>query len=127
MVKCCSDEWDICLELPFRLNHCLIFDYYDGPLEGVAVCSVCGQCYYYKLLAWNIETQNDRVFEFIKIECSTEFNTQFMASNKLFFEFQHEQLLEIHKKIVYAISFMPVSHLCKSDDHFRTGKWNRKN
>ena len=45
----------------------MYLDFYDGPLTGYAVCSICHKCYFFNVLKWD----NDlfcRVFGFAPIE-----------------------------------------------------------
>jgi len=123
MIKCCKDEWHISMVLPFWKNFSLIFDYYDGPLEGVAECGICGQYYYYKLLSWDEATQDNRKFEFFKVECFPEIVNRYSIVGELPFYLQQGQLFAIKKKILNEVSSMTASNLCKSDDHFHTGTW----
>ena len=126
MILCCSGEWNVSKELPFWKAPCLIFDYYDGPLEGVVECNVCGQCYYYKLLSWNENTQDSRVFEFIKIERPHEVEDQSTFSNEMPFHFKQQLLLRMKERILEKmLPHRIVSNFCLSDDHFHTGVWRK--
>lgn len=40
----------------------VVFDYYDGPLEGVLACDACGGEYLFRTIAWNPDRLT-RVFE----------------------------------------------------------------
>ena len=40
----------------------IVFDYYDGPLQRVAACSVCGNAYVYHAKAWEPD-KDVRIFE----------------------------------------------------------------
>ena len=45
------------------------FDFYDGPLAGYAMCSVCHQCFHFRVLKWDCEKYVFcRVFGFVPIE-----------------------------------------------------------
>lgn len=60
-MKCCIETWTGSDELPFR--RILASGYYDGPTEGICSCSICGQGYAFRLLAWD-KNQDVRVFGF---------------------------------------------------------------
>ncbi len=127
MQKCCSDEWDTVHKLPFWHSYGLILGYYDGPLEGITKCIVCQQSYYYKLLSWDEETQDCRVFAFYKIDMNPEKIAETLDFKGVLGQYGGTVPLE-KSGAVYSIVrlILPVpniTNICKSDDHFHFGTW----
>ncbi|MDR1962664.1 MAG: hypothetical protein LBQ50_02675 [Planctomycetaceae bacterium] len=123
-LKCCREDSWFLHDLPFFYD--LIFDYYDGPLEGVTSCGLCGQGYYYKLLAWDNDTLDYRVFNFSEIDFTGEQLAEILGIKEMMNKCggivppQTPQYLDIK-----TFSSSVVTHLCTSDNGFRTGFWRR--
>jgi hypothetical protein len=56
----------------------IVFGYFDGPLEGIAKCNKCGRVYYYRTVAWDTNTQDQRLYVFAQLPSSSfmQFETE---------------------------------------------------
>ena len=121
MITCCKyDAWHL-HDLPFSYH--LIFDYYDGPLEGITSCDQCMQNYYYKLLEWDECTLDSRVFAFYEISFSPK---------QIARDFGIEVFLRANgglapPQLSHDLPELPsdFTHICHSDDSFKTGFWRK--
>ena len=129
MTKCCNDEWKTVQNLPFWFSFGLTLDYYDGPTEGIAKCTVCQQSFYYKLLSWDNSTQDDRVFVFYKINITPENIAKSLDFMNTLGTYGGAVPVGKGEEIISIINSQiqgdAVTYICKSDDHFRTGTWVR--
>jgi len=121
-MQCCkNDYWEL-HELSFQYH--LIFDYYDGPLEGITSCSVCHQGFYYKLLEWDKDTLDCRVFGFSEIDFTGEQLAESLGFKHLIRE--NGGIVSPEYLTNFSFSPPPATHLCHSDDGFKTGFWRRR-
>ena len=149
MIECCKHDAWFLHDLPFFFNVGL--NYYDGSLEGITSCSICHQGFYYVLLDWD-DNADCRVFAFSEIDVTGE---QLVESLGLKHLAKHNGVgvpLEYYDKTLLnaglvpldnielvplgyrnnpywdKFSFLPppITHLCHSDNGFKTGFWRRK-
>jgi hypothetical protein len=129
MQNCCCNEWNTPQELPFWYSYELVLDYYDGQLEGITQCIICQQSYYYKLLSWDNNTQDCRVFAFYKIDINPQKIAELL--NFIGSLGQYGGTVPVGKgeevfSIIRAnLVNSDITNICESDDHFHTGKWRR--
>jgi hypothetical protein len=59
---CCRKVAAVKKKGPSPFDRLIVFDFYDGPLEGVATCSVCGSEYVFQVKWWDPH-EDLRIFE----------------------------------------------------------------
>jgi len=64
-MNCCQHERITISPLPFE--KIIYLDFYDGPLAGYTMCSICHKCFHFKVLQWDSHIFC-RVFGFAPIE-----------------------------------------------------------
>ena len=121
-MQCCKEDAWFLHELPFKYD--LIFDYYDGVLKGFTSCVICGQGYYYKLLAWDEATQDCRVYNFFEIPFTGEQLAESLGIKKILRE--HGGLVPPPHIHDFSFSPPPATHICTSENSFKTGFWRRR-
>jgi hypothetical protein len=125
MKRCCQYEWTQEDELPFYRKQ-LVLDYYDGPLEGHVFCDQCCRGYYFKLLAWDDATQECRVFRFTRINYTMEQVIDiFKIKGKINIDGGFVPLESYVPRDMESLFPQTFTHICVSDNHFRTGIWRR--
>ncbi|GHT27817.1 hypothetical protein FACS18942_07610 [Planctomycetales bacterium] len=122
MKRCCQYESRQINDLPF--NYQLIFDYYDGPLEGFTFCDQCGKGYYFNLLQWDDATQDCRVFGFTCIKYTYKQMIRIFDIREDYVGFIPLDI-PLPQGMLSRFSQKTINNICASDDHFRTGIWRK--
>jgi len=124
-MNCCQDKNSEIVVLPFIEQ--IWLDFYDGPLEGFTICSKCKQCFYFKLVEWDIETQCCRIFRFVPVEMDfVETMSYFNEWSKNIrcctddSEQESSKLLAGFREIA---TLNQTTNICVSDDYFSSGLW----
>ena len=121
MIQCCKHDAWFLHDLPFYYK--ATFNYYDGSIEGITSCSICHQGFYYVLLDWDDNT-DCRVFAFSEIDSTGE---QLVESLGIKHLMRHNGgLVPLESLNNFSFSPPPATHLCHSDDGFKTGFWRRR-
>ena len=130
---CCQYEKMEMLPLPFERS--LYLDFYDGPLAGYALCSVCHQCFYFKVLRWE-SSIFCRVFGFAPIEMDydrvEDDMRQWTEKTKLVLDERRKignddlplpESTEYAKQIEAAALCLKFTHLCITESYLDRGYW----
>jgi hypothetical protein len=124
MIKCCQKEWSQVDKLPFEYP--VTLGWYDGYLSGIAQCIVCKNIYYFELLTWDNETQDDRIFVFYEIKNSTI--EQLIEKIHITGQSNNNDPMPFEKIIItnctLANTYM-LTNVCFSNDSLKTGTWQK--
>jgi len=124
---------------PLPFERMVYLDFYDGPLAGYAMCSVCHQCYHFRVLKWDWEKYLFcRVFGFAPIEMDFDRVDkdleQWTENAKLVLDERRKtdnddipipEATEYVKQIEHVASHLEFSHICISRSYLDQGYWRK--
>ena len=133
---CCQFNRLQTAPLPFERT--VVFDFYDGPLVGIALCTVCQKCFYFKVLEWETYAFC-RIFgfapidaDFERIEKDIDWWTQ---ETQLVFDARKNgasdedtpipESTDYVKHIHSVASQLEYSHLCVTGGYLGMGYWRK--
>ena len=126
---CCKNTSIIPAELPFK--RFISLDYYDGPTEGFALCTVCNNTFYFKLVNYDADENIEfcRIFVFSQIEIDFEYYYDYCRK---IYQMDHVSLKNTLKKLngwnaLNEYMTGEITNICISDDYFHYGLWRKWN
>ena len=98
--------------------------FYDGPIEGVTLCPICQQCYYYKAIDYYTDWYC-RIFSFSKtdydfFELAGYFNITIQI-NKEYYCIPCD--INDSENTINQLKTCPITHICAADAYIRFGYW----
>jgi hypothetical protein len=119
---CCQNKWQDVQRLPFSSN--LYFGFYDGPIEGITLCPICQQCYYYKAIDY-VTNWYCRIFSFSNVGYDffglvKYFNVTIEINNR-YYCIPYD--IDDTNNIISDLSVSPNSHICVADAYIQYGVW----
>jgi len=133
------------VELPFK--RFISLDYYDGPIEGFTICTVCHSTFYFKTIHYDadenvkfcrilvfskIELDFDEKYEYFEKEYHFHVQELMKLGKTLFrkkYHFHVEELKRLTKsfnedKDICKHFSAPITNICIADDSFHHGLWS---
>ena len=119
-ILCCQKKHNSVRKLPFNPN--MYLGYYDGPLEGITMCSICHRAYYYKDIDYHTSWYC-RIFSFSQINHDffdlVEYFNVHMQIGSEYYKIQHDFI--DHRNIISDLHACPITYMCVADSYIRLG------